>query len=310
VLSHPGCAGPLPGPTNPGISPYAAARKHLFTGTRPVVAWMGYVLWKIRLTSTTVRPVDMARHRRPLSESVSFVTGASRGIGAAIARELAAAGSHVVIDYHTDAAGAQRVVEEIRAANCDAEAVLCDVADHAAVAAAIADVAERHGRLDVLVNNAGILRDRSFLKLSPREWHDVIDVNLHGVMNTCSAVLPLMVERKAGCIVNISSFVAQTGNFGQTNYAAAKAGIIGLTRSLALEVAAKGIRVNAICPGFIETGMWQSIPDEVREKILDRIPMRRVGTPEDVARTVRFLVTEGDYITGQTINVNGGIFIG
>ena len=241
---------------------------------------------------------------------VSVVTGASRGIGAAIARELAAAGSHVVIDYRVDSAGAASVMGEIRDESHSVESVICDVSDHAAVRDTISAIVARLGRLDILVNNAGILRDRSFLKLSPVEWHEVINVNLHGVMNTCSAALPYMVEKGFGRIVNISSFVAQTGNFGQTNYAAAKAGIIGFTRALALEVATKGITVNAICPGFIETDMWQSIPDKAKESILGRIPMRRVGLPVEVARAVRFLVAEGDYITGQTINVNGGIFIG
>ena len=259
---------------------------------------------------TTTESVRFVAQRRPLTGTVSFVTGASRGIGAAIARELAASGSHVVVDYRVDSAGAERVIDEIKACNDSAESLTCDVSDGEAVAKTVASIVAKHGRLDVLVNNAGILRDRSFLKLSPGEWADVINVNLNSVMHTCSAALPHMVQRGHGRIVNISSFVAQAGNFGQTNYAAAKAGIIGFTRALALETAAKGVTVNAVCPGFIDTGMWQSIPEEVRASILARIPMRRVGSPQDVARTVRFLVSEGDYITGQTINVNGGIFIG
>ena len=220
------------------------------------------------------------------------------------------AGSHVVIDYRVDSAGAASVMSDIRDENHSVETVVCDVSDHAAVRDAISSLVGKLGRLDILVNNAGILRDRSFLKLTPADWHEVMNVNLHAVMNTCSAALPYMLQKGFGRIVNISSFVAQTGNFGQTNYAAAKAGMIGFTRSLALEVATKGITVNAICPGFIETDMWHSIPDKVKETILSRIPMRRVGFPVEVARAVRFLVAEGDYITGQTINVNGGIFIG
>jgi len=255
-------------------------------------------------------PSRASTKEKPLSGTVSFVTGASRGIGAAIARELASAGSHVVIDCSTDEAGARSVVREIGADGNSAEHVVCDVSDHAAVHDCIAQLVARLGRIDVLVNNAGILRDRTFLKLSPADWHDVINVNLHSVMSTCSAVLPNMTERGYGRIVNISSFVAQTGNFGQTNYATAKAGMIGFTRSLALEVAKKGITVNAICPGFIETGMWRSIPSQTQSAIVARIPMQRVGTPEDVARAVRFLVVDGDYVTGQTLNVNGGLFIG
>jgi acetoacetyl-CoA reductase len=247
---------------------------------------------------------------KPLDGTVSFVTGASRGIGAAIARELAASGSHVFLGYATNEAGAQAVLREIAEDGNNADSIACDVSNHSAVHKSISHIVSDAGRIDILINNAGILRDRTFLKLAPAEWHDVINVNLHSVMSTCSAVLPGMVQHGFGRIVNISSFVAQMGNFGQTNYATAKAGMIGFTRSLALEVARKGVTVNAICPGFIETRMWQSIPADVKETILSRIPMRRVGTPEDIARTVRFLVSDGDYITGQTINVNGGLFIG
>lgn len=247
---------------------------------------------------------------RSFSGTVSVVTGASRGIGAAIAQELASRGSHVVIDYlnhESDANDVHRVIQE---QGGSAECVSCDVSQPAHVREMIEGLAKRFGRIDVLVNNAGILRDRSFLKMSDSDWQDVINVNLNSVMISSKAVLPYMVEQKYGRIINISSFVAQAGNFGQTNYAAAKAGIIGFTRALSLEVARHGVTVNAICPGFIETGMWKSIPGEVREKIIAKIPMQRVGKPADIARTVGFLVEDGDYITGQTINVNGGVFIG
>lgn len=252
----------------------------------------------------------MTDRTRPLCGTVSLVTGGSRGIGAEIARELALAGSHVVIDFLEDGDGAESVLRQIRAEEGSAEIIACDVTDRGAVIKTVGELAERLGRLDVLINNAGILRDRSFTKLTNEEWHDVINVNLHGVMNMCSAVLPYMLSKNRGRIVNISSFVAQTGNFGQTNYAAAKAGVIGFTRALALEVASKGITVNAVCPGFIDTGMWRAIPDEIRGALVARIPMRHVGTPKDVARAVRFLAVDGDYITGQTLNVNGGIYIG
>ena len=260
--------------------------------------------------TTSIETIASGREARPLAQTVSLVTGASRGIGAAIARELAAAGSLVVVDYATDEAGASAVLAQIRERGDAAHSVVCDVANHELVRETVAEIVSRFGRLDILVNNAGILRDRSFLKLTPGEWDDVMAVNLDGVMHTCSAALPHMVERGYGRIVNISSFVAQTGNFGQTNYAAAKAGMIGFTRALALEVARKGITVNAVCPGFIETGMWHSIPGDVRESILSRIPVRRVGSPEDVAKAVRYLVVDGAYVTGQTLNVNGGIYIG
>ena len=259
---------------------------------------------------TSIVQARTERANKPLAGTVSLVTGASRGIGAAIARDLAGCGSHVVIDYTHDEAGADFVVTEILLQNGTAEKIACDVSDHGAVKAAVADLLETHGHIDIVVNNAGILRDRSFLKLSQQDWNDVISVNLNGVMNVCASVVPGMVQNGYGRIVNISSFVAQTGNFGQTNYAAAKAGMIGFTRALALEVARKGVTVNAVCPGFIETNMWRSIPTEVQENILARIPMRRVGSPEDVASAVRFLVLDADYMTGQTLNINGGIYIG
>jgi acetoacetyl-CoA reductase len=241
---------------------------------------------------------------------VALVTGGSRGIGAEIARELGRNGFVVAVNYLVDRSDALRVVEAIRESGGQAEPFGCDVSDHGAVAELVRAIADRHGSLDVLVNNAGIVRDRSFAKMALSEWQDVLSVNLNGVMNTCAAAVPGMIERKFGRIVNISSFVAQAGNFGQTNYAAAKAGIIGFTRSLALELAKSDITVNAVCPGFIATDMWKTIPTDVQAKILDKIPMRRVGEPADVARVVRFIVTEAAYVTGQTLNVNGGVFIG
>lgn len=262
------------------------------------------------MAATSIGPIASAEGSRPLDGMVALVTGGSRGIGAAIAEDLSIAGAHVIVDYATDEAGAQAVTSRMIARGDRAEAIACDVSNAPAVQHMISDIVGRLGGVDIVVNNAGILRDRSFLKLSQQDWNDVINVNLTGVMNTCSATLPHMVRRGYGRIVNISSFVAQAGNFGQTNYAAAKAGMIGFTRALALEVARKGVTVNAICPGFIETGMWASIPTDVQESILNRIPMRRVGTPKDVARAVRFLIVDGEYITGQTLNVNGGIYIG
>ncbi len=262
------------------------------------------------VTIGVISQSESAQGAGALHGTVSLVTGASRGIGAAIAAELASRGSHVVIDYlHHDEEAAE-VLQSITEQGGTAECAACDVSKPGEVRNLLNDIVERLGRIDVLVNNAGILRDRSLLKMSDSEWQEVIDVNLTSVMLTSKAALPHMIERKHGRIVNISSFVAQAGNFGQTNYAAAKAGIIGFTRALALETARYGVTVNAVCPGFIETSMWGSIPDPVRAQILQRIPMQRVGSPADVARAVRFLAEEGSYITGQTINVNGGIFIG
>lgn len=242
---------------------------------------------------------------------LALVTGSSRGIGASIAKNLARDGFHVAVNHHNVGTEEGRsVVEEIR--NSGGSASICpfDVSDLASTQRSVGALCAEYGDIHVLVNNAGIVRDRSFKKMAVSEWNDVLSVNLNGVMHVTSAVLPKMLQRKFGRIINISSFVAQAGNFGQTNYAAAKAAIIGFTRSLALEVATANVTVNCVCPGFIDTQMWRSIPEAARDLILARIPLRRVGRPEEVAAVVRFLATEADYITGQTLNINGGIFIG
>ncbi len=173
-----------------------------------------------------------------------------------------------------------------------------------------ARIKERLGPVEVLVNNAGILRDRTFKKMSIKDWHEVIQTNLTSVMNCCHVAAPDMISAGWGRIVNISSFVGQMGNFGQANYSAAKAGIIGFTKTLAIELARNNITVNAVCPGFVETEMWNSVPPNIQEKILDRIPMHRTARPYEIARGVRFLVCEADYMTGQSLNINGGIYMG
>jgi len=245
-----------------------------------------------------------------LAGKVALVTGASRGIGAAIAEELGRNGATVVVNYLTGKQAAEDVVSRIVKLGGTARAVCCDVGDPEKVAEMIREALQAYGGLDVVVNNAGINRDRTLAKLSIDDWNAVMRTDLDGVMHVSAAALPHLVERGEGRIVNVASFVAQAGNFGQTNYAAAKAGVIGFTRSLALELAKRNVTVNAVCPGFIETAMWATMPETVRAKILERIPLGRVGRPEDVARAVRFLVTEGSYITGATLNVNGGIYIG
>lgn len=246
---------------------------------------------------------------RSATAASAIVTGASRGIGAAIARDLARRGFHVVVNYREDRRGAEDVARSIEAAGGSAAVVCADVGD-AREAARLTESATEDGRaVTVLVNNAGILRDSTFRKMAENDWRSVLETNLIGVMNVTHAVVPHMVDRKFGRIVNIASFVGQSGNFGQTNYAAAKAGIIGFTKSLALELAQYSVTVNAICPGFIATSMWETIPDSAKEKLISRIPLRRVGTTSDVVHGVGYLIEHGDYVTGQTLNINGGIYM-
>ena len=220
----------------------------------------------------------------------------------------------MAVGYHTDDIGhdheahANDVTAEIVAAGGQAFAIGCDVRDPASIDVAVASVVERCGNVDVLVNNAGITRDRSLAKMSREEWDSVLETNLSSVFHLTARVLPHMVEARYGRIVNISSVVGLHGNFGQANYAAAKAGIVGFTKTAALELASKGVTVNAIAPGFIETQMIAAMPDDVRDRILAKIPMGRFGRPEEIAQLVAFLVTKGDYITGQVIAIDGGLY--
>jgi acetoacetyl-CoA reductase len=261
---------------------------------------------KTELRSTAPDPT----HPKPLLGRVAVVTGGSRGIGSSIASELAAAGATTVVNYVRGADAAAGVVEQIEAAGGTADAEAADVSNYEDVCAMFERVKEKYGRLDVLVNNAGILRDRTYKKMSIKDWHEVIDTNLTSVMNCCHCAVPMLLDNGWGRIVNISSFVGQMGNFGQANYSAAKAGILGFTKTLAIELARYNITVNAVCPGFVETEMWRSVPENIQEKILDRIPMHRVAKPEEIARGVRFFAVEGDYMTGQSLNINGGIYMG
>lgn len=238
-----------------------------------------------------------------LEGKVAFVTGASRGIGAAIARELAGAGAFVTINYVAREREASDLRDQLGETAGLAQA---DVTSYAQIEAALDEVAKRYGKIDILVNNAGILRDRSFKNMREDEWDAVIRTNLTGVFNGCRAVVPHMIAGGGGAIVNMSSVIGLTGNFGQANYAAAKAGIIGLTKTLALELARHKIRVNAVCPGFVGTEMWNTIPQNVRDDITRRIPLGRVADPREVAHAVRYLI-DAAYVTGETLNVNGGL---
>jgi acetoacetyl-CoA reductase len=249
-------------------------------------------------------------HPKPLLGRVAVVTGGSRGIGSSIARELAYAGAHVVVNYVRGVEAAAGVVAQIEAAGGAADADAADVSNPEEVRALFERTKKKYDRLDILVNNAGILRDRTFKKMSFEDWHAVINTNLSSVMNTCHYAVPMLLASGWGRIINVSSFVGQMGNFGQANYSAAKAGVIGFTKTLAMELARYNITVNAVCPGFVDTEMWRSVPSNIQEKILERIPMHRTARPEEIARSIRFLTVEGDYITGQSLNINGGVYMG
>ena len=246
-----------------------------------------------------------------LEGRVALVTGASRGMGRAIALELASMGAKVALNHHPSIREeeAQSVAEAIASLGSTSVHVRADVSVSREARGAVQRVFDQWGRLDILVNNAGITRDKTLRKLTDEEWHEVINTDLNSVFYCISAAVPIMIDQKYGRIVSISSVVAQTGNFGQANYSAAKAGIIALTKTAALELAKYNITVNAVAPGFTDTGMLSTIPEDVKSQIKARIPLGRFARPEEIARAVRFLVSEGDYITGQQINVNGGLYM-
>ena len=244
-----------------------------------------------------------------LNNKVAIVTGGSRGIGAAISMELAKNGVKIVINYNSKRETADKMVADIKEIGGEAYAVQADVSNSKDAENLVKEAVNQFGRVDILVNNAGITRDRTFKRLSEEDWRKVIDVNLNSVYNTTSVALPHLLESDAGRIINISSIIGQAGGFGQTNYAAAKAGLIGYTKSLALELAKSGVTVNAICPGFIGTEMVAAMPENVLEGIVSKVPQRRLGTPAEVASGVVFLCKDGAYITGQQLNINGGLYM-
>jgi 3-oxoacyl-[acyl-carrier protein] reductase len=239
---------------------------------------------------------------------VALVTGASRGIGRAIAHRLAAGGAVVVAAARGD--NAASTAAAIAETGGRSESIALDVTDADAVAAAVAGVLERHGRIDILVNNAGITRDQLMLRMKRDDWDAVIATNLTAAFTCIQAVLRPMVKQRRGRIINVSSVVGQSGNAGQANYAASKAGVIGLTKSLALEVASRNITVNAVTPGLIDTDMTRAISAGAHDEWAARIPMQRLGAPADVAGAVAFLASdEASYITGHVLAVNGGMYM-
>ncbi|HDA2373626.1 TPA: 3-oxoacyl-[acyl-carrier-protein] reductase [Staphylococcus aureus] len=240
----------------------------------------------------------------------ALVTGASRGIGRSIALQLAEEGYNVAVNYAGSKEKAEAVVEEIKAKGVDSFAIQANVADADEVKAMIKEVVSQFGSLDVLVNNAGITRDNLLMRMKEQEWDDVIDTNLKGVFNCIQKATPQMLRQRSGDIINLSSVVGAVGNPGQANYVATKAGVIGLTKSAARELASRGITVNAVAPGFIVSDMTDALSDELKEQMLTQIPLARFGQDTDIANTVAFLASDkAKYITGQTIHVNGGMYM-
>ena len=244
-----------------------------------------------------------------LKDKVAVVTGASQGIGRDTALALAEAGAKVAVAARNEEKLAS-LVNDITAAGGEAFAVKLDVADLEQVKAGFKQVVEKFGRLDILVNNAAVTRDGLAMRMKKDDWDAVLQTNLTGAHLCIQQVLPVMMKARAGRIINISSVVAQSGNAGQANYVAAKAGLIGLTKAIAIEIASRNITVNAVAPGFIETPMTDVLPDKVKEELKTRIPLGRMGSPRDVAAAIVFLASdEAGYITGHVLNVNGGMHL-
>ena len=241
-----------------------------------------------------------------MSEKLALVTGASRGIGKACALELAKAGYDIIVNYAGNAEAAEKTVQEIKALGVEAAAYKFDVSNKEEVDKSIAEIVEKYGRIDVLVNNAGITRDGLFMRMSEDNWNAVINTNLSSAFFVSQPVVKVMMKQRSGAIVNMASVVGVSGNAGQANYSAAKAGLIGLTKTLAKELGSRGIRVNAVAPGFINTDMTKDLDTS---KFTDFIPLKRLGEPEDIAKVVKFLAVDADYVTGQVLEVDGGLII-
>lgn len=241
-----------------------------------------------------------------MSEKLALITGASRGIGKACAIELAKAGYDIAVNYAGNVDAANKTVEELKALGVEAAAFKFDVSNKEEAAKGVDEVLAKFGRIDVLINNAGITRDGLFMRMSAENWDAVINTNLSSAFYVSQPVVKIMMKQRSGAIVNMSSVVGVSGNAGQANYSAAKAGLIGLTKTLAKELGSRGIRVNAIAPGFINTDMTKDLDTS---KFTNFIPLKRLGEPEDIAKAVKFLAVDAEYVTGQVLEVDGGLII-
>ena len=242
-----------------------------------------------------------------MSDKLALVTGGSRGIGRAIALELAKCGYDIVINYAGNTDAANKTIEDIKALGVTAEAYKFDVSNMEEVEENIAKIVEKYGRIDILVNNAGITRDDLFIRMTEDKWSAVINTNLNSAFYVTKPVSKIMMKQRSGAIINTTSVVGLYGNAGQANYSAAKAGLIGFTKSLAKELGSRGIRVNAVAPGFITTDMTKDLTNT--EEMLKLIPLKRLGTPEDIAAAVKFLAVDSTYVTGQVLEVDGGLIM-
>jgi len=245
-----------------------------------------------------------------LKGRTALVTGASRGIGRAIALALAEEGADVAVNYVSSEAPAKKVMEEIQKMGRKVILAQADVADFPDTFRMAQEVLKEFGHLDILINNAGVTSDKTFVKMDHASWRKVLAINLDGVFNCTKVFIDQMLKQNYGRVVNITSVIGQIGNFGQANYAASKAGVMAFTKSLAKELAGKGVTVNAVAPGFIETEMIGAIPEKVKSRLLEQIPLKRFGRAEEVGRAVVYVVSDdGDYITGAEISINGGLFM-